>query len=372
MRHFGLILVVLAGCSGGGSSSMMPVGSDTDMPAGGMAGQPEFPAGGMAGETSIPMGGNAGEVMGGMAGSGGQGGDVPMGGLAGTPMGGMAGEPMGGMGGDVPMGGSDVPQGGSGGAPEPPGLKYLAVSAGASSQSQHHVCALRDDHTIECWGNDASGQATPPAGTYSAVTAGGHHTCALARGTGKPVCWGYADGGRLMAPDRALTAIDAGLDHTCGIAQDNSEVVCWGGNSDGQLTPPDLRAQFRHVDAGDYLTCGVRTDGAVVCWGREAPSFVKGAVTVAVSNQACALDDSIQCLPSNAGTPVGTFDEVSLGRLHRCARAGGAVTCWTRPGVSLAPLQPPAEIFSAVSVGSRYACGLVAGAVVCWGQQAPL
>src|SRR5438093_5295780 len=57
------------------------------------------------------------------------------------------------------------------------------VSAGRT-----HTCALRTNGTVACWGDNAGGQATPPAGAVSQVSAGGF-TCGLERDA-SPACWG--------------------------------------------------------------------------------------------------------------------------------------------------------------------------------------
>jgi hypothetical protein len=58
------------------------------------------------------------------------------------------------------------------GTPDAP-LLPETVSAGG-----FHTCGIRSDGSLACWGSNASGQATPPTGTYTQVSAGGNHTCA--------------------------------------------------------------------------------------------------------------------------------------------------------------------------------------------------
>ena len=48
----------------------------------------------------------------------------------------------------------------------PPG-QYTAISAGNS-----HVCAIRADNTLACWGRNDSGQASPPTGQFYAFEQG--------------------------------------------------------------------------------------------------------------------------------------------------------------------------------------------------------
>ena len=65
-----------------------------------------------------------------------------------------------------------------------------------------HTCALFDDGSVACWGNNASGQlgdgtttnATAPVTVtgltnVTSVTAGGSHTCAT-RSNNTVACWG--------------------------------------------------------------------------------------------------------------------------------------------------------------------------------------
>ena len=61
-------------------------------------------------------------------------------------------------------------------------------------------------------------------------------------------------------------SVDAAA-HTCGLKTDGT-VVCWGENIYGQATPPD--GTFSLVSAGGLHTCAVTTGGTVACWGSQA------------------------------------------------------------------------------------------------------
>ncbi len=48
---------------------------------------------------------------------------------------------------------------------------FASVSAGA-----YHTCGVRTDGTIACWGDNDYGQAAPPGGIFTSVSAGGRTT----------------------------------------------------------------------------------------------------------------------------------------------------------------------------------------------------
>ena len=135
-----------------------------------------------------------------------------------------------------------------------------------------------DDNSVKCWGRNSYGQlglgdrndrgdganemgdnlpavSLGTGRTAKAISAGGHHTCALLDDNSVK-CWGgnsyqlglgdqnnRGDGANEMGDNlpavnlgtgRTAKAIGVGFDHTCALLDDNS-VKCWGGNSYGQL-----------------------------------------------------------------------------------------------------------------------------------------
>jgi len=70
-----------------------------------------------------------------------------------------------------------------------PQAVYTEISSGAN-----HVCALRGNGSIMCWGNedgDSHGQVSdrPATGVFTSLSSGDNHTCAL-RNDGVVICWG--------------------------------------------------------------------------------------------------------------------------------------------------------------------------------------
>ena len=172
-----------------------------------------------------------------------------------------------------------------------------------------------------------------------------------------------------------FSAVSAGVAHSCGVRTDGS-VVCWGANAFGQARAPG--GSFSAVSTGQEHSCGVRTDGSVVCWGNNAlgQTSAPGGPFTAVSGgwrYSCGVraDGSVVCWGNNddekASAPEGSFTAVSAGAFHSCGlRADGTILCWGDNSGGRA--SAPEGSFSAVSAGGVLSCGVRAdGSVVCWG-----
>lgn len=181
---------------------------------------------------------------------------------------------------------------------------YASVSAGNG-----HTCALTAVGTVDCWGWNIFGQAADQTGTqYVAVSAGGGHTCALTA-TGAADCWGLSDDGQAADQPGPYVAISAGYWHTCAITTVGT-VDCWGWNNQGQAADR-LDVRFRSVSAGSIHTCGVTMTGTIDCWGDPA---------------------ALGSLNAGLGT-VARFTAVAAGSSgHSCARqTTGRLHCWGQP-----------------------------------------
>ena len=259
----------------------------------------------------------------------------------------------------------------------PPAGEFASVSAGG-----RHTCGVRRDGSVACWGSNEYGQATPLAGEFASLSAGSNHTCGVRR-DGTVICWGDDDYGQATPPAGEFASVSAGDYHTCGVLWDGS-VACWGRNtvwySDevvGQATPP--AGKFASVSAGDYHTCGVQRDGTVACWGyaeygQATPPAREFASVSAGFRHTCGVrrDGSVVCWGSNEygqATPLaGEFASLSAGSNHTCGvRRDGTVVCWGDDDYGQAT--PPAGEFASVSAENYHTCGVQRdGTVACWGN----
>ena len=81
-------------------------------------------------------------------------------------------------------GGTPLAESPASGSTDTAAYAFASVSAG-----YFHTCGVRRDGSVECWGFDLSGQATPPSGEFASVSGGGGHTCGVRR-DGSVECWG--------------------------------------------------------------------------------------------------------------------------------------------------------------------------------------
>lgn len=194
------------------------------------------------------------------------------------------------------------------------------------------------------------------AGT-AAVASGETHSCALA--AGRVHCWGASADGELGRPNvgpselnaqivvtnpTALTPLDGvsvlandGARHTCAIRSVGlvvGEVVCWGVNDVGQIGAAAATVPKRDyavavaglvgvtaIGVGPHVSCAVKADTSVVCWGNDLAAAGDGGV--ASSATPIAIKG-----PLGVGV-LNNVVAVSPGVRHACARKKDqSVWCW--------------------------------------------
>lgn len=302
----------------------------------------------------------------------------------------------------------DVDLGGNGGS---------TTASKVSQGSSHHSCAIMTDGTMQCWGEDYYGQnghgsgggwhssdSTPvqvsmPTGRTAVTVANGlHHSCAIMDDSSL-YCWGQNGDGQLGTGDTEDTnipteidlgtnkypiAVTAGFNSACVILNDSTG-MCTGTNQDGQMgtgnttnltsfTPMTLlpaNANLAALSIGVRHTCGLLDNGSVYCWGwgtygqlgdgttqtknstAVQVQLPQGRTAIAIDSgmfHTCAIldDDNAMCwggneygqigdntttdrtTPTNVSMPAGLgVSSISAGRVHTCAIAtNGSVWCW--------------------------------------------
>ena len=316
--------------------------------------------------------------------------------------------------------------------PEQASSDVRRAQAGYLDAGDEHTCAILADRSIRCWGKGLAGRlgygnednvltagaAGPvnvgPGRTARAIVAGDFHSCAILD-DGSVHCWGFGANGRLgyaatanvlspaaaqavdLGPGRTATAITAGASHTCAIL-DNGSVRCWGNGVSGRLGYGDQRSigddetpgsagpvdigagrSAVAISAGDFHTCVIRDDGALLCWGFGSGGQLGYGGTADIGDNET---------PASAG-PVNlggrTARAVSGGKGHTCAILDdGSARCWgfgadgrlgyggtaTVPSALAAPPinLGPGRTATAIAAGEAHSCAILDnGAVRCWG-----
>jgi hypothetical protein len=173
----------------------------------------------------------------------------------------------------------------------------------------YHVCGIREDGSMLCWGDNLRGQCDVPQSSlaptkWKDVACGKSHTCGIKQDNTMQ-CWGSNDNGQCeVACEDFWVAVAAGEGHTCAIAAD-STVRCWGSNTFGQtvvpVSPSNIPlAYWTEIQVGNEHTCGIREYVSaqnlvireLLCWGGNT----HGQIDVPAGNltvQTCPIEFSI-------------------------------------------------------------------------------
>jgi regulator of chromosome condensation (RCC1) repeat-containing protein/Regulator of Chromosome Condensation (RCC1) repeat protein len=237
---------------------------------------------------------------------------------------------------------SDIP------VPVAGGLQFRTVAAGLD-----HACGLTLGGAIYCWGSNQQGrlgngkvgvdsdEPEPVSGnvSYTALSVGGFdRSCGIAS-SGETYCWGgggpsplegrpFVDIPALVLGGVPFSTVEPGsFLHLCGVGNDAG--YCWGQDFGGELgtgtpgvdepTPAPVLGgyEWTYIGAGAQASCGLRTDGVVMCWGFDYNGELgQGSI------------GSARTMPSAIAGGI-TFTQLSVGLGTSCGLiSNGEAYCW--------------------------------------------
>ena len=296
-----------------------------------------------------------------------------------------------------------------------PGARALSVST-----YNQTTCALLEDRTVRCWGDNSQGtlgegtfiDSSQPVqvhdlGQVVQLDVGLLRACAVVEGGGLR-CWGdnlwdVMRVGDELDHNLPVTAqslehvaqVSLGEHQTCVRYMDNT-LECWG-YPHLMDTVQDV-SDVTGVEAGYFLNVATLRDGSVRSWGENGlagPVDVSSSLAVSSGyGFVCILtpDATVRCqgiynvhetVPRFAGLVPGLSDVVSLssGFEHSCAiTRAGKVFCWGRDnrgqlgdGVTAYRTEarevPNLEHVVEVTCGREHTCARTQdGSIYCWGS----
>ena len=263
-----------------------------------------------------------------------------------------------------------------------------AISLAAGEQ---HVCAVRNDSSIWCWGSNNKGQI----GNFN-VGVGNKALQPVQVIVNDPM--GSPPNPALLG----LKSVTAGFEHTCALFTDNS-ASCWGGGWEGELgngefhidhadspqtvyIPNDMGTLVPlifgggQIAAGEYHTCGLIASSpanSVGCWGRNGHgqlgdgTLAPRSIAVAANDEFGPIKNALALSATYASTCVllsdatvrcwGSDEQQELGR---AAGGNNQLTGITITNTDGFPLGGILQLAS----GAYHVCALsVDGNIYCWG-----
>ncbi len=245
----------------------------------------------------------------------------------------------------------------------PQQVSFMGTDTAVVESGDYYTCVIRHNRTLWCWGDNRSGQlgngtktnstvpvqviisAVEPLAPVKQVSARLNHACAI-RENGSLWCWGNNANGRLgddstnerLNPigvpgmNAGVTQVSAGVHHTCAI-RSTGEVFCWGLNDRGQLgdnstterrTPvavvwPGLEnvPAIADVTTGEKHTCVLLVAGAAYCFGDNGNGRLGDNTTThrSVPTAVVGMDTDVR--------------DLEIGYRHSCAiKTDDSAWCW--------------------------------------------
>jgi alpha-tubulin suppressor-like RCC1 family protein len=195
------------------------------------------------------------------------------------------------------------------------GRPYITISAGSFT-----TCAVSTIQDAYCWGLNTAGQygvgdddarwwyphqKVESGHKWKTIKVGGQHVCGI-RTDNWIWCWGANGYGQLGKTGigageqhipRSIdmssvgwSGVDLGRDHTCAIRQSGLLVYCWGrgnwgqvgtGNTANALTPTQVFGlAASNLAAGEWFTVILSTAGEVWTWGRNLSYELGNGTTI--------------------------------------------------------------------------------------------
>lgn len=302
------------------------------------------------------------------------------------------------------------------------------------STGYYHTCAIASDSKVYCWGYNLYGQvgnglttdslvpvlvsggAIPAGSTFTSISAGIFHNCAVASNN-QAYCWGHDDVGQLgdgatdntgtlpvavnttgLLSGKTILSVSSGGYHTCVITSDN-QAYCWGDNVDGQLgnntvNPSNVPVlvsngaipagkTFSSIVTGYTYTCAIATNNLGYCWGHNGKgelgnnsindSLVPVAIDTTIALNGKTLVDIAAGSRSLTACAVASDSKAYCWGLNDYGQVGNGSIVDSLVPVSVNAVSGVSVLYGktieAVETGDYHSCAIdLSSHVYCWGR----
>lgn len=261
------------------------------------------------------------------------------------------------------------------------------------------ACGIRADHSMWCWGIGTSGQlgdglqeteyrptmviSDKPGVGWKALAVGRQSSCGI-HDDGSLACWGLdrVTGGTVAKPaavgtDTDWTDISVGT-VACGLRGVPGHLFCWGKSTNGELglgtvtsqaTPAQVGTDtWKTVKVGYSNACGIRSDGALLCWGNN--NLTNATLRYGTAPQQIGTATDWQAISVSIYGVIGLrAGGVAYGwGINDFGQLGQPVTAANVEIVDPTPLAGTVTGWSQIRSGNQHSCGIVLGQAYCWGS----
>lgn len=190
---------------------------------------------------------------------------------------------------------------------------------------ENFTCAVLEDNSIWCWGDNSSGQlndgttTNQPFPVQSALTSlpsqiSGGQAEVVSEAAGLVSLWGNAEPQNISGISDAMN-ISGNRWSAGGCAATGGNLVnCWG--EDNQPKPVEGTGDVMFVDAGWNHNCAMDINNFVLCWGENGSGELGDGKNENRESGARVAD-------------LGAVDMLAVGGHHTCVLVGGSTAmCW--------------------------------------------
>jgi alpha-tubulin suppressor-like RCC1 family protein len=267
-----------------------------------------------------------------------------------------------------------------------------------------HSCALMNDGTVTCWGENDLGQLgsgdapspnvlrpqkVPGLSGIKAIRAFSEANVAVILANDTVMMWGADDNGQLGDPQRGIAspspipvpglanvgAIAIGRANACALGTDLSTLNCWGAIAAPDFVAPaptavaGVTSKVRDLQVGDNLVVLHMADGTVRTLGSNyGGSNGDGSLDAGPRSAAAAVSGitgALEVATGNVDVLVRLVDGGVVGWGANAALELGIDSFTPFPGPTPSPKLAG---LTGIVLGDLHGCGLRGTQVVCWGD----